>query len=554
MADSIIERMFIAFGVKTDDIQKGMAKAEQIVENSINHIKDAIMPLATGFALAGMVTTYTEGANTIAKASDMLAMSIEDLQAWQGAAESMGAEGEEINEMLIDMNEYLVDMVQFGSGPAVDILKKLGISATDASGKIRPATEVLLDMAEAGEKISKQEMLAYGKIMGFDKSVIDLLMKGRKGLEELLNAQKELAVFSKEDAEISKQSRIAWQSLIKALQALQATIMRVIMPAFITLTNWFTKAVIWARQNQPFITALFAGLAMILAKVFIPALVKMGITAWSAMAPFLPFIAIIVALALAIDDLWTYFEGGEAALSPVLSGFIALTTAGLGIYKIFGGNIIPLLISLTKLVGGLGLTIIKTLIPALASLAVSIWGAMAPLLPWIALFAAIGAVVYGVWKLFTDGEFIIEALKEKIGGFFDWVTDKWNSFTSWLSDEEEVKAPVVNDTGSNQKQFTNNTGVNPIQNQEKQNLFSDYGAYNAPLYGITKEDMLKITNPTTNQTQTNNITNSTSVGNITINTSATNASEIAKNINPALQKELGNNNFVMAANTGVIAK
>lgn len=501
MADTIIDRLFIAFGIKTEDVEKGMIKAENIVTNGINHIKEALMPLATGFALVDMVTSFTEGANQIAKAAERLGMSVEDLQAWQGAAEAMGAEGAEVNEMITDMNEHLVDMVQFGGGPALEILTKLGISAKDASGNIRPATDVLLDLAEASEKVGKQNMLAYGKMFGFDASMIDLLLQGRKGLEDLLKAQKELAVFNKEDAEIVKQGKIAWQGFTKSLQAIQAVIMRAVMPVLVTLTNWLTKAVVWARQNQPFMIALVVGFALAIAGTLIPAIVSLAAAGWAAMAPWLPLIAIITLIALAVDDLWTYLEGGESALAPVWAyfekffGFFGTAVEGAKQHwqaacdfmaAIFSGNWEKAGQSVVDMFTGFIQVI-------------------------VGLFEGMGSYILDLINNITGGA--VDAFKAKISSMFDWASDAWNSakdFFGFGDDEEKMPLP-------------------------------------------SQEDMIRATT-SQGKTQTNNITSTANVGNITINTQATDANGIARSISPALRNEFGGNNLVMSANTGVIAK
>lgn len=498
MADTIIDRVFIAFGLKTDDVQKGMSKAENIVSNGLNRIKDTLMPIATGFALASMVTGFVEGANQIEKASQRLGMTAEDLQAWQGAAEALGAEGAEVNEMLSDMNEHLVDMVQFGSGPAVDILNKLGISAKDAAGKIRPAADVLLDLAGASEKVGKQNMLAYGKMMGFNPEVIDLLLQGRKGLEDLLKAQKELAVFNKEDAEIAKQSKIAWQGFMKSLQAIQAVIMRAVMPSLVTMVNWLTKAVVWARQNQPFMIALMTGLALLITKMLIPAMLKMAAAGWAAMAPFLPWIALITLLALAVDDFWTYLEGGESAFPKVWEymlkffGFFQTSIDGARKYWQAACEFWAAIWSGTWDKAG------KSFIGMFEGIIQLIYG----------LFEGSGFYILDLINNITNGA--VDKVKAEISGFFNWISDKWNSFTSWFSG---------NDAG----------------------------------FSVSQEQLVKASVPA-DRTQNNTITSSTSVGSITINTQAADASGIAKSINPAIQQEFSSDAFVMAANTGVILK
>ncbi|MDE5680897.1 MAG: hypothetical protein K2I05_00905 [Mailhella sp.] len=498
MADTIVDRIFVAIGLKTDDVQKGMTKAEKFITKGINNIKSTLMPLATGFALASMVTGFVEGANQIEKASQRLGMTTEDLQAWQGAAEALGAEGAEVNEMLSDMNEHLVDMVQFGSGPAVDILNKLGISAKDAAGKIRPAADVLLDLAGASEKVGKQNMLAYGKMMGFNPEVIDLLLQGRKGLEDLLKAQKELAVFNKEDAEIAKQSKIAWQGFMKSLQAIQAVIMRAVMPALVTMVHWLTKAVVWARQNQPFIIALITGLALLITKMLIPAMLKMGAAGLAAMAPLLPLIALITLLALAVDDFWTYLEGGEAAFGGVwayMIKFFSFFETSIDGAKKWWKNACEFWAAIWS---GTWDKAGKSFIGMFEGVIQLVYG----------LFEGLGFYILDLINNITGGA--VDKVKAEIAGFFNWVSDKWNNFTSWFSG---------NDAG----------------------------------FSVSQEQLVNASVPT-DRAQNNTITSSTSVGNITINTQATDASGIAKSINPAIQQEFSSDAFVMAANTGVILK
>lgn len=520
MADTIIDRLFIAFGLKADGVKQGMDKAEGIVKNGLSSIKSYLMPLATGFALSSMVQGFVDGAAQIGKAAEFLGMSIEDLQAWQGAAEAMGAEGAEVNEMIMDMNEHLVDMVQFGSGPAVDVLNKLGIAAKDAKGNIRPATDVLLDLAEASERVSKQEMLAYGRIMGFDKSVIDMLMQGKKGLQELLKAQKELAVFQKEDALLAQKGRVAWQGLMKALQSIQAVIMRFIMPALTLLTTWLTKAVIWARENKPFMIALITGFALAITAILLPAIFKLAAAGIAAMAPWLPLIGIITAAALLVDDFWTYLEGGESALAPVWAylikffGFFETSIEGAKKYwqaaceffsAIFEGNFAKAGQSLINMFAG----VIQV---------------------FFGLWQGIGTYILDLLNTITGGA--VDAFKAKFTAMLDWAKDTWNGIKSFFG------------FGSNEGAKTSSAEniLPPMELEHK-----------TPLYSVSPEEIAKI-NAKAGQHQTNNINTSASIGNITINTQATDAYGIAKSLRPELTKEISSLDLVTAANTGVVAK
>lgn len=500
MADTIIDRLFIAFGVNADGVQKGMSKAESIIHKGIDSIKSVIMPLATGFALTSMVQGFVEGATEAAKAAERLGMSMEDLQAWQGAVQALGAESSVAGEMLGVLNEKLVDAAKMGGTGSLELFKKLGISIKDNAGNMRLASDVLLDLAGTSERLSKQELYGYSKALGLSPEMIDLLVQGRKGLEDLLKAQKKLAVFQKEDAEIAKKGRIAWQAFMKSLQAIQAVIMRAVMPALVTMVNWLTKATVWARNNQPFMITLITGLALVITKMLVPAMIKMAAAGWASMAPLLPWIALITLLALAVDDFWTYLEGGESAFPKVWEymlkffGFFQTSIDGANKYwqnacefwaAVFEGN--------WQQVGSSFIGMFEGIIQL-------VYG----------LLEGLGFYILDLIDTFTCGA--VTKAKDALAGFLNWAKDAWNSVAGFFGFGSDTPTYAVDDT------VARNT-VNPQA-------------------GV----------------QNTKITSSTSVGSITINTQATDAQGIAKSISPALKNEFDASSLVMAANTGVIAK
>ncbi len=500
MADTIIDRLFIAFGVNADGVQKGMSKAESIIHKGIDSIKSVIMPLATGFALTSMVQGFVEGATEAAKAAERLGMSMEDLQAWQGAVQALGAESSVAGEMLGVLNEKLVDAAKMGGTGSLELFKKLGISIKDNAGNMRLASDVLLDLAGTSERLSKQELYGYSKALGLSPEMIDLLVQGRKGLENLLKAQKELAVFQKEDAEIAKKGRIAWQGFMKSLQAVQAVVMRAVLPVLTKFVEYLTKAAVWTRNNQPFMIALITGLALVITKMLVPAMIKMAAAGLAAIAPWLPLIAIITAVALAVDDFWTYLEGGESAFPKVweymLKFFNFFQTSIDGAKKywqaacefwaaVFEGN--------WEKAGSSLVSIFESIIQILYG-----------------LFEGLSAYILDVVDNITGGA--VTKAKDALAGFLNWAKDAWNSVVG----------------------------------------FFGFGS-DTPVYGIDDTVARNTVNPQTG-VQNNKITSSTSVGSITINTQATDAQGIAKSISPALKNEFDANSLVMAANTGVIAK
>ena len=152
--------------------------------------------------------------------------------------------------------------------------------------------------------------------------------------------------------------------------------------------------------------AFFTGLAGVITGLMLPALTAMATAAWAAIAPFTPLIAIVGAVALVIDDLITYINGGESALSGLWSVFGTGDEIGARFKAIWEG--------IKSILGG-------------------VWDALS-----------------GVAKLFNsvltlDGKGVIEALKTIWGGIskindvlvemLNWVAQKlYNLLPDWIKD------------------------------------------------------------------------------------------------------------------------
>ena len=177
-------------------------------------------------ALKGMASHYLDTAAAIDRTSRSLGMNMQRLQAWQGAAQTVGVEAEEVGNFFRDFNDYIVDANKFDSGPLKDIAKELGIGLQDARGQARATEDVVMDLADAFQRVGNQQATAYGMQLSLDPGMIALMQRGGKELGGLLKAQKELAVYQEEDAELARKMNIAWQTLTKGLEAGGAQIMR----------------------------------------------------------------------------------------------------------------------------------------------------------------------------------------------------------------------------------------------------------------------------------------------------------------------------------------
>lgn len=263
--------------------------------------------------LKSSIAQYYEQAQAIEKTSDALGMSIEDWQAWQRTAAAAGVDAEELSTRFMDLGDWMQDLILHDSGPLKDATKDLGVSFTDAKGKAVSFEEGLLRLSDATSKIDRQKATSILTQIGFDEKTIPLILKGRKGIEELLKVQKAQAIYSKQDIENAKKQREARQRLNDAWEAISALFSSTVSPAITFLIKLLGDLLGWVKENKQFVIIFFTVLAGVITTLMLPALSAMVAAAWAAIAPFTPLIAIVGAVALVIDDLITYIQGGESA-------------------------------------------------------------------------------------------------------------------------------------------------------------------------------------------------------------------------------------------------
>lgn len=263
--------------------------------------------------LKSSIAQYYEQAQAIEKTSDALGMSIEDWQAWQRTAAAAGVDAEELSTRFMDLGDWMQDLILHDSGPLKDATKDLGVSFTDAKGKAVSFEEGLLRLSDATSKIDRQKATSILTQIGFDEKTIPLILKGRKGIEDLLKVQKAQAIYSKQDIENAKKQREAQQRLNDAWEAISALFASTVSPAITFLTNLLGDLLGWVKENKQFVIVFFTALAGVITTLILPALTAMATAAWAAIAPFTPLIAAIGAIALVVDDLITYIQGGESA-------------------------------------------------------------------------------------------------------------------------------------------------------------------------------------------------------------------------------------------------
>ena len=322
---NVIDTLTLALGIDAKGIDVGLQEAQRKIDagakslaNSLlSPLKAALGGIVATFSLAAMTRQYLQQADSIGKMADAIGADMEEMQAWGEAAKRAGGSAEAFNGTVQGLTRSLQQAAQGAKGPAAQALQQLGVRATDTTGKARDAFEVLRDLAGKMEGMDKQKAMGLGQRLGIDRGTIMLLQSGRAAVDDLITRQKELGVYTKEDAEIAAKCNDAIADLSQTLKAAAAIVMRAIVPAITWVTKHLTALVKDFREHKTFYLTALGAIATVLSAKIIPSILKtLGIAKFIS-APFLALYTIIVGLALLFEDLWVYANGGKSALPGI---------------------------------------------------------------------------------------------------------------------------------------------------------------------------------------------------------------------------------------------
>lgn len=492
------------------DAGKALAQAGQEGQSAWEGIKGFL----TGFASVGTALAagqqYLENTAQIEKFSNLLGMSAEQWQGWAGACKEAGVDAENFGTRMADLGDWMQDLNNNDSGPLKDFADKFKVSFKDAAGATLPMEDGLLKIVDTIEGMDRYEATSLLTQIGFDDQTIPLLLKGRRGIEDLVRANKDLAVYSKEDLQNADNMRSAWTALSNVFLKVSAVAINMLAPAFSYIKEKAENLFKWISANGDSVKVALSALAVVLGSALIPKVLALAKAATVLASPFTAFVAVIAAIALAVDDFITYLQGGESALADFWAMFGTPEELNAAIDSIT---------DFAKLVG-------STLVSAWDSVK-SIVSATLDLFQgfftgnWDACINALNTLAEGFSNLGNIIGGVLDWIKQKLMGLLpDWMLSFING-----GGGDAPKAPVPSAGGASSGALAGaSAGAVPTSNVKE----ATGGA------GFSPKDMAKGNSNVTNNNQKS--VTQTFNNNVTVNSQATDAAGVAKDIGPALRQ------------------
>jgi len=336
---AILDAFYLVFKGDIGDAKNKIGVLDKTVTRFEDHFKRATRNV--GKSIAALVTvaaalSAAKYADELGELSDALDVDIEQLSLWSDAVKLSGGTAEGFQETVKFLTAAFQEHAIKGHSRITPFYQALGIKLRDASGHARNFLDVLPELAEKFEKMSKREAFGVGQKLGLDRGTIMLLQKGRKELDEFLKKQKELGIITKQDAETSAQFNDELDNLKHVFRSVFVSAGGLVLPTLTWILKGFQKVFIFLRNNKNFVTGAIIAISSAITAFLTPAIVGMVV----ASAPIWGVVAAVTALgaafALAYDDVKSYLDGQKSLVGYIFDNYPivkTLVTSVIGVFQ-----------------------------------------------------------------------------------------------------------------------------------------------------------------------------------------------------------------------------
>ena len=266
-----------------------------------------------------------------------------------------------------------------------------------------------------------------------------------KKLEEERLKKAQLQRVTKEDIELYKRGREAFVKFQIAMSDFSAKLMRTLMPFVKGLLDKLNQFTDWISHNSNNIIRFLTILASTITLALIPAVAKF--TASLLKNPLVWVAGLVLALALAIDDLVVYLKGGRSEFDAFwkwlgfTKGDTETLTKAINWLKTSG-------VELLKTIGKVTAAFVA--MRAVASVLMVIqkaWNALSLSILANPIILAIGLLIAAGWMLYKNWDGVCEGIE----ALLETLTNAWQKAVDWTADLfqsiDDGAHALVNDAG-----------------------------------------------------------------------------------------------------------
>jgi len=343
MADKVIENLITKLSFQYD--RKNIEKFNNSMKTVVKGLVGVVA--SSGAAVAGIFTFTKSVAETndkTGKLSERIGVDIEAMQELGYIAELNGGSIGSMNSSLESLSKITSEAAR-GMGSGVETFGMLGLSATDATGRIKSADEMLFEISDSVAGLGTQaEKLEFAQKLGIGSDLLLSIQNGSDAMRKQIQRAKELNFTigeegAKEAADYND-SLLDVKTIFKGLSSVLASkLMPIFTKAMLAFKQFF---IVNKKIIKSGITAFFQRMVK-----FLSGVVNIGTRVYSVIDVIIQgfggwenaimlvvgaftalnasFLIIPILLGLIIEDFVKFQTGGDSAIGALLSKFPKLT-------------------------------------------------------------------------------------------------------------------------------------------------------------------------------------------------------------------------------------
>jgi hypothetical protein len=336
-----LRQLLVSFGISIegDKLQEFAGQIDGVKEKLIK-LGETLAGGYMGEKIAEFVQGQIEAGAQLKRTAEMLGVGTDELQRFQLAAQESGASAEDASGGLRFLNRSIGDALT-GSGDAVAMFQKLGVTLKDAKGDAVPVTDVAVSIADAFAKMKSQGERTSTAMKLFGRggaTMVNMLSQGGPKIRALFGDLDTLGGAMGEDfVEKSHEAEVSQIRLNVAMTSLKSTIASAIIPFVVNVTDKVTKWVVQAAALAKHSKALKLAFDLLKTAAVVGAFKALAVAATMAasaigplLAEFMSFalpVALVYGLYLILQDLFVMMHGGQSEIGELLDRFMGVGTA-----------------------------------------------------------------------------------------------------------------------------------------------------------------------------------------------------------------------------------
>lgn len=243
---------------------KEQEKQNKKTSDSIGKLRNQAVGLfsvfITGRGIKDFVKDLVTSDAATARFARTLGTSVQTLYAWQSAGELTGGSAAGIAASMKNLVSQFQMFSLTGQSSVLPYFRALGVSISDAYGKMRPVDQILLDLSTRFKGMSAPQAAAFGAQMGLDQSTINLLLEGPEAVRKMLAEQKKNAP-SADDVRKAQDFQKTYAELSKTARDVGRDLLMSFAPAIKDALGLLKQFANWAHNNGDTVKTIFLGIA-----------------------------------------------------------------------------------------------------------------------------------------------------------------------------------------------------------------------------------------------------------------------------------------------------